>query len=302
MTQTSDNGGLGRLLLKLLMEIGFFLAVVLAVVLTVADIFVGIVRYLWGRLVQQRPNFNPWQQTMNVWRMIGKHIVYLFKMFNSGFREEMRSKRKAMHARARLVRDSVRGSVGEDFDYVDAVAFFTLVPYMVVSAVFLWQAIVAAVIVFSGYHVYKQVQTTPTLHKTPQPVTKVEYQPQVADQQETDFGPWLNRGQVFDKVNKPDFKNLVMISDTGSLTYSEKTVSEAGFQQLDFNERVVNPRVLKPSGQIAFTDQLGQGYAINPGQAFLFAGYQSKMFMFNAQGQLLAIDPTKAKFQAQASH
>jgi hypothetical protein len=287
MTQpTTDSFGK-----KLLREFLFFLTVILAVILTVVDAFFGIVRYLYGRIIKHRPNFNPWEQTANVWRMIWKHILYLFKMLGPEFREQMKTQRIAMHNAVRTTRDSVRGTVGDDFDYVDAAYFFAMLPYLIVNSIFLTQAAVATFIVFSTLGVIHYHQNTASFPAHPQAETHV------ADQQEADFGPWHNRGEVIDQVTDPKFKNIAFISDTGAVRYSvAKVASLTGFAQLDFNERVVNPQVL-PNGQIHFLDQLGNEYSINAFQAFLFEGYMSKMFIFDASGKLFGIDPTKAQLQ-----
>jgi hypothetical protein len=280
---------------KLLLEIGFFLTVILAIILTAVDAFLGILRYAFGRIVKGRPNFNPWQQTMNVWRMIWKHVKYLFMMFGSEFRLKMKTQRAAMHGAVRAARDSYRGgsTVGEDFDYVDAAYFFSILPVLIVDGIILAQALIATGIVIAGYGVYHYRQNIATIPSKPQVETKVEYQPQVADKQDADFGPWNNRGEVITHVSDPKFINLVAISDTGAMRYSiSKIVTTQGFARADFNERVVNPQLL-PSGQIQFKDQLGEQYKINPNQAFLFEGYSSKLFMFDASGKLMSIDPTK---------
>jgi hypothetical protein len=296
MTQETEpkTDSMGK---KLLLEFGFFLTVILAIILTVVDVFVGIVRYVVGRIFQGRPNFNPWAQTTNVWRMIWKHVAYLFKMLGPEFRTQMKTQRAAMHNAVRAARNSYRGTVGDDFDYVDAAFFFSILPSLIVNGVFLAQAAVAMAIVISSYGVYHYHQNIATIPSKPQVETKVEYQPQVADKQDADFGPWNNRGEVITHVSDLNFINLVAISDTGALRYSiSKIVTAQGFVHTDFNERVINPQLL-PNGQVQFKDQIGEEYKVNPNQAFLFEGYSSKLFMFDAGGKLMSIDPTKAQLR-----
>ena len=277
-------------------ELGFLLSVVLAVILTAVDIVLGLFRYAWKR-ANGYPNFNPWQQICNLWIMIGRHIAYLFRLFNADFREQVRQQRTAMHRAASAFHGSMSNAKSElaEFDYVDAVVFFSYLPSLISFSFFLVQAAVALVTVISVYGVYKHYQVTAVQHTFPEAKTIVEYQPQVADKQEMDFGPWFNRGEVLERVNNPNFKNIALLSDTGGVKYSKnKTVIQAGFVLAPFNERVVNPH-LTEDGQMTFTDQLGNEYWLNKEQGFMFEGYASKMFMFDASNRLTTIALGDAK-------
>jgi hypothetical protein len=291
---------------KFLLELGFFIGIVIAVVLTAIDVVFGIFRYAYGRLVQGRPNFNPYADIASIWKAIGRHLSYLGKVvFVPAFRASVRKNRTRMHQRAVRAREAFRHTrdihVFDDFDYtdgVDVVTFFLMLPYGIIGSIVLVHVIVSTIAVISVYGVYKHYQTTAVERKTPQQQTIVQYQPQVADKQETDFGPtWLNRGAVLDKVNDPGFLNVALLSDAGSIKYSAtKVVEPSGFAPLAFSERVVNPSVT-PTGQVHFLDQLQQEFTVNKDQAFLFEGYASKMFMFDDNGKLMAISPEAAKIR-----
>jgi hypothetical protein len=289
---------------KLLLEVGFLLGVLLAVILTAVDIILGIGRYLIGR-ARGRSHFNPWKNIQALWRMIGLHLLYLFNLIRPSFRESLRRNRETMHRRAVTLRESFKrtGDIGvfrelEYADGVDVAMFFAIVPYGIIGSIILVQAVTATVTVISLYGVYKVYHPTATLRTAPEQQTVVTYQPQVADQQETDFGPtWLDRGSVFGKVNDPEFKSVALLSDTGSIKYSAtKVVESAGFTPLAWSERVSNPSPTS-TGQIHFSDQTGHEFTVNKEQAFMFEGYSSKMFMFDTNGKLMAVDPKAAKLR-----
>jgi hypothetical protein len=276
-------------------ELGFFLAVVLAVVLTVVDIFLGLARYAFKR-ASGHSNFNPWEQTCNFWIMVGRHLRYLFRMLSSDFRAQVRAQRVAMHRAASAFHGSMAGAKAElaDFDYVDAVVFFAYLPSLLGYGFLLVHAVIATITMISVYGVYVRHDVAKP-RTTPEAEVVVPYVPQVADQQEQNFKPWFDRGQVFDRVNHPDFLNIALISDTGSVKYSQTKVADpAGFVPTSFHERVVNPRVTE-TGQITFHDQSGRNYVVNKGQGFMFEGYASKMFMFDANGKLTTITQSDVK-------
>ncbi len=183
-----------------------------------------------------------------------------------------------------------------DFEYVDAATLFALLPYVIGYSAIIVHCVLTTIVVISGYGVYKHYQVTATLPSTPQQQTIVKYQPQIADQQELDFGPWFDRGQVMDRVNNTDFKNIALLSDTGSVKYSQtKVIIDQGFVLTPFHERIVNPRSANNPGQISFEDQVGQNFTVNKNQAFMFEGYASKVFMFDANGKLMTIAQSDVK-------
>ncbi len=297
-TNETENSGFS--FKKLAMEIGFFLGVIVAVVLTAIDIVLGLFRYAWGRVVQRRPNFNPWENVCNIWRLIGRHIAYLFKVvLVPSFRATVAENRAAMHRQVNNIRLQVGGAKAalSDFDYVDvetALVFMWALFYGVFVSIITINALVATVTVVSLIGVYHMYEL-PKPAAAPQPDAKVVFQPQVADQQETDFGPWNDRGTVIAKVNDPGFRNIAMLSDTGSVKYSaEKTADASVFTPLAFTERVVNPHP-NDSGQMVFDSQTGKRFVVNKGQAFLFEGYNPKVFLFLPDGRLAAVDSSKMK-------
>lgn len=284
----------------MLKEFSFFIGVVIAIVLTAIDIVLGLFRYGWCRLVQGKPNFNPWDDLINTWIIIGRHISYLWKMvFVPSFRQAVAANRVAMHRRVNNLRISFGDATAtlSDFEYVDAEMAFVVIYgsiYAILGTIVAVHTLVALLTVASLYGVYHYVEL-PKPASIPQVERNITFEPQVADKQEADFGPWNDRGTVLDQVNNPSFYNIAMLSDTGSIKYSQsKVADESVFTPLAFTERVVNPHK-NEHGQMEFEDQTGKKFVINKHQAFVFEGYSPKVFMFTANGKLAAVDSGKMK-------
>lgn len=284
----------------MLKELGFFIGVVIAIVLTAIDIVLGLFRYVWGRLVQDKPNFNPWTNLINTWIVIGRHLSYLWKMvFVPSFRQAVATKRVSMHRRINDLRISFGDATAalSDFEYVNAEMAFVVMYggiYAILGSIVAIHTLVALFTVASLYGVYHYVEL-PKPASVPQAERKIIFEPQVADKQEADFGPWNDRGTVLDQINNQNFHNIAMLSDTGSVKYSQSKIGdESVFTPLAFTERVVNPHE-NEHGQIEFEDQTGKKFTVNKRQAFLFEGYNPKVFMFTINGQIAAVDSDKMR-------
>jgi hypothetical protein len=264
------------------LEALFVVSAIVVTVLTVVDLIAGCFRYLYGRVVLQYGHYNPWEKTVRVWRLMGAHVSYVIRSFQTDLSEQVARSRQTVSA---YTSDT-------DLDYVDEFQFFALLPVAIGYGFLLVHCIIAIVTVISLYGVYER-HGVATPRTTPEVETVVAYVPQVADQQEMDFGPWLDRGQVTDRINDQNFLNIALLSDTGSVKYSQTKVSSGdGFSFTPFHERVVNPHTL-PNGQVEFSDQHGKHFVVNKKQAFMFEGYATKAFMFDQDGKLTTVAQTK---------
>jgi hypothetical protein len=125
------------------------------------------------------------------------------------------------------------------------------------------------------------------MHATPAPAATVVYQMQPADEQEADFGPWNNRAQVIDRVKTPGFRQIALLSDSGSAKYARHKVGLVDGFAAASTEKVSNARLL--NGQIAFEDEHNNTFAVNPDQVFLLEGDTSTAFVFTSAAQLKTI-------------
>ena len=282
---------------RFVLEVSFFLGVALAVVLTVVDVILGIGRYIIGRM-RGKSHFNPWGNIGLIWKMIGLHIAYLIRLAQPAFRESIKRNREAMHRRAAAARDAFRragdATIFQDFDYIDVETFFA----------FLWPIltygwlVLELVLCFIGSLAYPGMKYYASTQKvtTPMQQTKIVYQPQVADKQDLDFGPWKSEGEMADQARNKGFRNLAIVNDTGEIKYSPSKVGDlSGFMPLGFSDRIVNPR-LNSDGRIAFHDPHKEEFTVNPYQVFMVESYDSQAFYFNDGGQLFAKPLEQLKF------
>jgi hypothetical protein len=277
------------------LELVFIFGVIVAAVLTLIDIPLGILRFVVISLWNRRPHF-PWAKVAALWRVIGAHVSY---WFTSAAEQAGVSYDSADDVRARLRGYAVRVVPGGKLPHVDPVdvfQFFALLPAFLWSGIVIVHVVVSTFMVFWLYGVYNYYGQA-ELRTQPVPEVVETHVPRVDQVQERDFGPWHNRGDAMVRIGDLTFLNLVMISDTGYMMYSDQRIADpSNFIQTPVHERVVNPR-LTPAGDIAFRDQAGRAYAVNPNQAFIFAGFASKVFMFDASGNLKTVPAAELKFK-----
>jgi hypothetical protein len=140
------------------------------------------------------------------------------------------------------------------------------------------------IVSFSAWHYYDVAEP----REEPLPEIRVEYEPQIADRQEEDFGPWYRRATVIRRVDDPEFRNIVLLSDTGRMQYSRRFQgADDGFRDRS-SDRITSSRVTD-SGQIVFRDSHRNRFRVNPGQVFMFENYRSFAFRFTESGQLQAV-------------
>ncbi|MDB5194183.1 MAG: hypothetical protein JWN50_197 [Parcubacteria group bacterium] len=278
---------------QIMLELGFVASIGIAVAYTAIAVPVGLGQAVFQDGFQWD---NAWRQAGRVWGAIFGHMKYLFRYtFSPAFRKLVRSSRRAMRERAELVSSNLRGfkdAVGE-LDYIDAGVLFVLLYDGIFIGWMVWLVALgfAGMIGSWGYRHYYTV-AVPT--HAPEVQTKIVYQPQVADQQEADFGPWSKAGEVSERVSDPNFKNTAIFSDVGSAKYSQIHVADrAKFAPLDNSELILNPRT--EGSQIFFDDQHGNHFRVNPYQAFMFESDDYRVFMFDEKANILAVKTTNLK-------
>jgi hypothetical protein len=168
---------------------------------------------------------------------------------------------------------------------------------VVVLAIFMFQSLISlvaivdfiysAILVLSVWGIQRYYTEAPVVSTTPPEPPKVEvYQQQVADKQETDFGPWSNSAEVMDERSKASFLNLALISDTGIIKYSQRyTSGTAGFTPY-VSEHIADAHV--DGNQVTFHDERHNKLHINVGQVFLFENDAVRAYQFSTQGTLLS--------------
>lgn len=244
--------------------------------------------------------FAPWRRIKQMWGLLSRHVRYVTRYaFVPKFRREVaqasasvrekiaslqlqeRTRRVGEHARR------VSENIAAPFAYVDKDVLLALLPQLLPGAILLPHFVVATLGLMLTWNAWTFYDVaSPALAPPPQVI--VEYQPQIADQQESDFGPWLTRGQVIEQVDAPSFKNLALIDSVGGIKYSAVHIgSTEGFAPR-VTEKIVSPRV-NEDGSVTFRDQRGSELTVNPGQVFLFEGYKSFAFAFDPDGKVLAI-------------
>jgi len=270
----------------------FFFGVMVpgTILLTVVGCGVGIVM-LPTAIWRGDKAYSAWFQIRQLWRLVDRHIRYIFKYaFMPGFRREVDRQREGLREKVKqfqALQPFERLQHKLDFDYVDIEVLLGVLPHLLPFAILVPHLIVVSVGMLSVWGVWTYVER-PEVQASPKPVAEVVYEPQIADQQEADYGPWDRRGDVLDEVDDLDFINLVLLSDTGSLQYSQAHAgSMEGFEPIS-SPKVINATL--EEGQITFYDQHRNKYTVNPGQVFLFENYKSKAFAFNPAGELLAVD------------
>ncbi len=246
----------------------------------------------------------PWSCIASVGGVIKKHLVYIYKCDYVPWRDKRRAKqaeeaaRKQAHAEpqvsipraAQTPRPSPRydRAYYDSVDTVDVITALQLMYHMGVTVyvfVHFLITLIGTISVWGAGHVLNK----PEMPETIAPAPTVTFQPQVADKQEADYGPWLDAGEVFDERRETDFLNIALISDTGSVKYSRRLMgSPKGFEPTSGNDKVIRHEKTG-SGQVKFKDERQNSFTVNPKQAFLFEGYKSRVFMFSPEGKLLMI-------------
>lgn len=268
---------------KVFLEFMFVGMMALWVVVTLVDIPIGAVLLIIARMSGNN-NYQPWLTVKEVWRQILRHLSYLLRLVLSpAYRKTVKaSKQKIIKSHERL-----KNAIDE-VEFTDVAIFFAYLPHILGVTAFVVHSVIAVAIVISLSGVYYTSKVTPLNQPYVEP--RVEYQPQDVDIQERDYGPWFNRSEVLDRVNNSDFKNIVLLSDTGLIKYSKNKVAvRNGFAVIVAHERIINPQ-LTANGQITFRDQENNRFSLNPGQAFMFENYIDKVYMFDDKGQIMAND------------
>jgi hypothetical protein len=178
-----------------------------------------------------------------------------------------------------------------DIEPIDVWMTFYLLYHAVVLSALVVNIVVSMFWVISVWGIQRYYGVA-EIQTAPKPAVTVAFQPQVVDKQETDFGPWQDGGETFEKRGQPTFLNLALLSDTGTMKYSRRFVGTRDSFAIDItSDRVVNPH-LTSTGQIAFHDDRGNAFTLNPWQAFLIEGYKTKAFMFDHAGRLMSVPMT----------
>lgn len=152
---------------------------------------------------------------------------------------------------------------------------------MIMNFIYSWILVLS---VWGIRHYYTEVPVAPTT--PPKPPAAEVYQQRVADKQETDFGPWLNGGEVMEEKHLATFLNLALISDTGTIKYSQRYGSGVeGFAPYA-SEHIANARV--DGTQVVFKDERHNKLRVNVGQVFLFENDNVRAYQFSASGELLS--------------
>lgn len=285
-------------MLSILRRIGLELLFVgVALPLSVVFMIIGL---LWGTftaaLYSNRLKARaPWREVASVASLLRKHFRYLYLGYYLPWRtnRNLRAQQESMKKNPRR-EEWVKTISTPAFDAIDAEVFFLLVLQCLPYIVLLPHAIIATVALVSvwGIKVHYGVAELPTGHV---PEVRVVYEPQIADRQEADFGPWLSRGEVLERSTQNTFLNIALLSDIGTVRYSQNKVAlSAGFETR-VSEKIVNPRV--EGRQVHFHDQHDNVFVLNLGQAFLIEGYKSYAFMFDNDGQLTAVPLNQLKTQ-----
>ncbi len=285
---------------RLMLEALFFgVFVPLAIVYAAAGSVWGIVTVA-ARPFGASPQFayGPWKDIGSILALLWKHVRFIYRLeFLPWRKKRLEEKRvRAMEQLAALRYESSRRAQvralisSSDCDSVDAEMFWLLVIQFLPYAIFIPQLVVSTIGFisvwsfmphYSGVVVYAPAVPAPT----------VVYEPQPADVQEADFGPWLNRGQVIDIVKAPTYRKIAFLSDTGSAKYSvRKTGRLDGFSAAR-TEKITSVRLI--NGQIAFEDERHNRFAVNPGQVFLLSGDTASAYVFTSDAQLQIIDYKK---------
>lgn len=297
-TQDVRSTSVGRLMV---VQMKFFaLALPLSVTFVVVGSVLGVLNVVTLPFRENaKASFRePWAQVWSVLRVIGKHFRYLYRCEWLPRRREQlaaalkkqREKLAAAKAKrtARERYEAQRAMLrSSDFDVIDAEFAVLLtgqmLPFLVIlpHLVFCFIGMVSVM----GYTVYYDG----TVKKGTAPIVApvAEYEMQVVDRQERDFGPWYKRGEIRAEADQIGFRNIALLNDAGTLRYSRRfTVPKDGFTPA-VTHKVYGARV-RSDGRIDFKDQHRNGYTLNPWQAFLFENHKTSVFMFDADGRILS--------------
>jgi len=285
---------LGRLGLEALF---FGIGIPGALIYTGAGVAWGTITLLLRPVTSPAFAYGPWKDMASLLRLMWRHIRYIYRFDFLPWRKKRRAaaeKRERAKARLETLRcqrmrhEQMRALVlSSDCDSIDIMMFgalaFQFLPFVLVIP----QLIISTIGFISVWSYMPHYQSV-VVHAPPLPLPQVVYQMQPADEQEADYGPWLNRAQVIDIVKTSSYLKIALLSDTGSVKYSQhKTGLLDGFVNVS-TEKVANIR-RNPDGQIAFNDERNNAFAVNPNQVFLLEGDTSFAYVFMPDAQLKAI-------------
>ena len=244
---------------------------------------------------------NPWRvfgTTLSLWAMVLRHIKIMWLYITKpALREKYQEYSKQARSR---IKTTIRTSRQSGLKLADAVADLDLLEAGSVLAAFaylifdtailgwlIFQVGISTVSMCLAWNQWKYYDSVPH-HVQPVVVPPVAYVPQVTDLQERDFGPWKSRAEMGDRVNDSGLLSVVLISDTGSIRYSQKS-AEGNFKLEYSRDRVTSFKVLS-TGQIEFTIENGSRFRVNPFQAFMFEGDNTLVYEFTVDGILLSTE------------
>jgi len=174
-----------------------------------------------------------------------------------------------------------------DYDGEDVAVLILFMFQSLFSLAIFADFVYSAILVLSVYgirHYYTEAHVTSAT--PPEPPKAEVYQQQVADKQETDFGPWSSSAEVMDERNKASFLNLALISDTGTIKYSKRYAEGLGGHGNAFvpyvSEHIADAQV--DGVQVIFHDDRHNKLRINFGQVFLFESDAVRAYQFSNLG------------------
>ncbi len=282
-------------------ELFFFTVVLpLTVVISAVEIAVGLLSLLTVPFVGARA-YRPWQRLRALWALVWRHLRYVFSY---AFVPQVRGDLEAAQRAAKDKIDALKERVPEipdlpalQADAIDLEVLLITLVAMLPAAVVGTHVLIAVVVVLSTWTVARTTYGVAELPAEPTTPVEVAYEPQIADKQEADYGPWFQRGEVFSEVAEPDFLNLALLSDDGSAQYSQRVVGlPDGFEARAVHDRVRHAK-LEATGQVVFRDPHNNRFAVNPGQVFLFENYKSEAFTFDDAGKLQAIGAAELRIE-----
>jgi len=244
-----------------------------------------------------RQAFTPWFRLCELWGLVRRHWHFITRyFFVTRFRHSVQAGWQKTSARATELKSRIRlpdfslAELNEE-DVVNVSLFVSLLPSLITVSAFFVHCLVATfwLIATWNIHTYYSVEDQKPAVGTAPPV--VVYQPQIADKQEADYGPWFKETEVAKEVREnPLFKNLVLLSDSGVVKYSQYFVGETFGFKIRNTEKVIGSKI-EANGQVRFKDQHGKIFVLNVEQAFMFENDSAWIYMFSPSGQLLAIKP-----------
>jgi len=272
-------------------ELIFFLFIIpVTIFMSGIEVIVGVpalISLAWGN----KKALVPWRRIRSSWSLILRHMKYItFYACSSKYRKMVNDRKEAVRKQLEKMYKMRIPSISlelPEVDFVEVGMVIALMPQIFSLAIIFTNVAIATFWMISVWGVWTYVDT-PATQTEPPPEVQVVYEPQIADQQEENYGPWFNKGEVFKRTREPSFLNLALLSDSGSLKYSQfHTGVLDGFNPSN-SAKVIAPRV-NERGQIEFKDQHGNKFTVNPSQVFLIENYKSEAFTFTPEGKLLSV-------------